>query len=185
LVFFFIIFFFYFVSNRYSNSCNLFLFLLDFIIIRSYSTGPFAARIDPSSVPFLQDGHIDGISLEGNTEFVKELQVKLANFNRGSFNFFSVNWPVTLDFSNVKKLTDTTVLNLSLLRQNLRGSATCFTSITKVEGEIFMENVIQHIFIEEILVDCLIEEYSSKDVKDCYDYALYSFIFHSSTTVKL
>jgi len=107
---------------------------------RSYSTGGFAARIDPNNTPFLHDEQIDGISLEDDYEFVRELQVRLGRFNHGALNFFPVNWPASSNSRNIK-LLETQPFVVSPTPVGTR-----FLLYIDQKGRIFMENMAQHIF---------------------------------------
>lgn len=138
---------------------HIFLFLS---YCRSHSTRPFTARLGASfTVPFLldrADRHIDGISLLENSEFVKELQVKLTHFNHSSFNFFPANWPVTLDLSNIKRLT-TEPFVMAPKPAGIR-----YLLYVDHEGEIFMQNITQHIF--KVARDCAPQMTTSDTILD-------------------
>lgn len=110
------------------------------IYFRSYSTGGFTARIDPNKTPFLHDEHIDGISLEEDYEFARELQIRLGRFNHGALDFFPVNWPSSANSQNIKQLeTDPFVVSPTHV-------GTRFLLYIDQKGRIFMENIAQHIF---------------------------------------
>ena len=92
-------------------------------------------------VKFLQHEDVKGITLCHNFDFARALQIRLGVFNEGPHNMFPVNWPVSLNRSNMNRLKTDGPCVVAPKPVGIR-----YLLFVNSEGIIFMENNTQHVF---------------------------------------
>ena len=93
-------------------------------------------------VTFLEKENIDGVSLVQNFNFVRDLQIRLGDFNQGPRNRFPVNQPIFLNVTNIKKLKAAGPVVVAPKPQGLR-----YLLYVDPKGNMYMENESQHLFV--------------------------------------
>ncbi|XP_057374510.1 mRNA-capping enzyme-like [Daphnia carinata] len=89
---------------------------------------------------FYEGQDVEGIHLMTDFDHVRELQVRLARFSKGPDDFFPVNWPVSLSTKYIKKLTPSQYVVAP------KPNGPRFLLYVDSSGEMFLENMTQHIF---------------------------------------
>ncbi|EFX79314.1 hypothetical protein DAPPUDRAFT_319589 [Daphnia pulex] len=97
-------------------------------------------RIKPDT-KFLEGDKVEGVHLLTDYDLVRELQVRLGKFiPKGKKDFFSVMWPVSLSTDNVHLLASEPYV------VGPKPSGPRFLLYVDPSGDIFLENMTQHIF---------------------------------------
>ncbi|KAI9556336.1 hypothetical protein GHT06_018910 [Daphnia sinensis] len=96
-------------------------------------------RIDLDT-KFYDGQDVEGIHLLTDFDQVRQLQVRLGRFAHGPEDFFPANWPVSLSTENIHKLT----FGSYVVAPKPIGPR--FFLYIDSSGEVFLENMTQHIF---------------------------------------
>ena len=98
------------------------------------------SRINPDT-KFIENEDIEGIHLVMDFDLVRELQVRLGKFiSNGTDDFFAAMWPVSLSTDNVHSLA------MSSYVVAPKPTGPRFFLYIDPSGDIFLENMTQHIF---------------------------------------
>ncbi|KAI9556338.1 hypothetical protein GHT06_018912 [Daphnia sinensis] len=89
---------------------------------------------------FYDGQDVEGIHLLTDFDQVRQLQVRLGCYSKGPQDFFPVNWPVALSADNIDKLTS----GPYVVAPKPKGPR--FLLYVDLSGEVFLENMTQHIF---------------------------------------
>lgn len=116
-------------------------------------------RIDPDT-KFFDGKDVEGIHLLTDFDQVRELQMRLGSFSRGPQNFFPANWPVSLSTENKYMLSSRPYVVAP------KPTGPRFLFYIDSSGEMFLENMTQHIFrVDEDHV-IKMESFSGRSVTD-------------------
>ena len=98
------------------------------------------SRINPDT-KFIENEDIEGIHLVMDFDLVRELQVRLGKFiSNGTDDFFAAMWPVSLSTDNVHSLARSSYVVAP------KPTGPRFFLYIDPSGDIFLENMTQHIF---------------------------------------
>ncbi len=98
------------------------------------------SRINPDT-KFIENEEVEGIHLVMDFDLVRELQVRLGRFiSNGTSDFFAAMWPVSLSTDNVHSLARSSYVVAP------KPTGPRFFLYIDPSGDIFLENMTQHIF---------------------------------------
>ena len=97
---------------------------------------------DVLKVTFLEDENVDGITLVQQSNYVRELQIRLGDFNRGPRNRFPGNTAILLNKTTMSKLKQAGPVVMAPKPLGIR-----YLLYVDPIGKMYMENETQHIFI--------------------------------------
>ena len=89
---------------------------------------------------FLDGEQVDGIHLVTDFDLVRQLQVRLGQYAKGPTDFFPAMWPVNLSSENLSSLESKQYLVTP------KPYGTRYLLYVDPSGQMFMENMTQHIF---------------------------------------
>ncbi|XP_046655756.1 mRNA-capping enzyme-like isoform X2 [Daphnia pulicaria] len=107
-------------------------------IISSGFSGEFV-RIDPEA-KFHENEQVEGVRLVTDFDLVRQLHVRLGEFAKGPTDFFPALWPVTLSNENIHFLASESYDVVP------RANGTRYLLYVDLAGQIYLENMSQHIF---------------------------------------
>lgn len=96
-------------------------------------------RIDPEA-KFHEDEQVEGVRLVTDFDLVRQLHVRLGEFAKGPTDFFPALWPVTLSNENIHFLSSESYDVVP------RANGTRYLLYVDSAGQIYLENMSQHIF---------------------------------------
>ncbi|XP_046456075.1 mRNA-capping enzyme-like isoform X2 [Daphnia pulex] len=101
---------------------------------------PTFTRINPDT-KFIDNEDVEGVHLVNDFDLVRQLQVRLGEFAKGPRNIFPAMWPVSLSTKNVQSLASKPYYVVGPKPAGPR-----FLLYIDSSGDIFLENMTQHIF---------------------------------------
>ena len=113
---------------------------ITFSVFRSHNFSGKFDRIDPNA-KFLEDEQeTEGIHLVTDFNLVREIQCRLGECAKGPTDFFPAMWPVTLSTENIRFIAEDPYDVIAKV------SGTRYLLYVDPSGQIFLENMTQHVF---------------------------------------